>query len=115
MFSSSLNRHPPTTSVSLPCNPRYDLTSSSVFISFVSYEHAGTHPTLTLTLTLTRRYTSDFAIYNGMATATDEVFGNLTAALKSRGLYDNTIVIVISDNGGPPAKYVEEKTRCVCV
>ena len=50
-----------------------------------------------------------------MATATDEVFGNLTAALKSRGLYDNTIVIVISDNGGPPAKYVEEKTRCVCV
>ena len=52
------------------------------------------------------KYTNDFAVYNGMGTAADDVFGNMTATLQTEGLYDDTIIIVVSDNGGPPAMYV---------
>ena len=36
-----------------------------------------------------------------MAKILDEGVGNITAALKSKGIYDQTIQIFSSDNGGP--------------
>ena len=35
-----------------------------------------------------------------MVTAMDDFIGNVTEELKANGLYDNTIIIFISDNGG---------------
>ena len=35
-----------------------------------------------------------------MITALDDVVGNLTQKLKDVGIYDNTIIIFSSDNGG---------------
>ena len=37
----------------------------------------------------------------GLAAALDDGIGNVTQALKDEGLYDNTILIFSSDNGGP--------------
>jgi arylsulfatase I/J len=38
---------------------------------------------------------------NGMATISDVVLQNLTTALKDRGMWNNTLLIQMSDNGGP--------------
>jgi arylsulfatase A-like enzyme len=35
-----------------------------------------------------------------MATCADEVFGNVTAALKANGMWDDLLLIFTSDNGG---------------
>eukprot|EP00730_Choanoeca_flexa_P018292 TRINITY_DN8887_c0_g1_i2.p1 TRINITY_DN8887_c0_g1~~TRINITY_DN8887_c0_g1_i2.p1 ORF type:complete len:511 (+),score=116.86 TRINITY_DN8887_c0_g1_i2:85-1617(+) len=51
-------------------------------------------------------YSGDFRIEQGMASVADEAFGNLTQALKDAGMYDNTLIYVGSDNGGPAAKTV---------
>ena len=40
-------------------------------------------------------------IYNGMASAVDDAVKNITAALHSSGLWESTLVIWSSDNGGP--------------
>lgn len=40
-------------------------------------------------------------IYHAMVMVMDEVVGNVTNALKSKGMWDNTLVIMSSDNGGP--------------
>jgi len=39
--------------------------------------------------------------YAGMLSAMDEAIGQIAAALKEKGLVDNTLVIFSSDNGGP--------------
>jgi arylsulfatase A-like enzyme len=39
--------------------------------------------------------------YAGMLTAADESIANVTRALQKRGMWDNTLVIVTTDNGGP--------------
>nr|KAG5703216.1 hypothetical protein BaRGS_034127 [Batillaria attramentaria] len=41
-------------------------------------------------------------VYCGMLAAADEGIGNVTEALKRNGLYDNTIIVVTSDNGADP-------------
>eukprot|EP00730_Choanoeca_flexa_P002296 TRINITY_DN10995_c0_g1_i1.p1 TRINITY_DN10995_c0_g1~~TRINITY_DN10995_c0_g1_i1.p1 ORF type:complete len:504 (+),score=85.75 TRINITY_DN10995_c0_g1_i1:70-1581(+) len=39
--------------------------------------------------------------YAAMVWALDDVIGNVTQALKDTGLWDNTLIVVHSDNGGP--------------
>ena len=36
-----------------------------------------------------------------MVTAMDDAVGNITQSLKDSGLYDNSIILWFSDNGGP--------------
>lgn len=43
------------------------------------------------------------AVYGGMATAMDREIGRLVAHLKSKGDYDNTIFVFLSDNGAEAA------------
>ena len=40
-------------------------------------------------------------LYHGMATALDEGIGNVTRALRKHGMYNNTLIVFASDNGGP--------------
>ncbi len=37
-----------------------------------------------------------------MNLALDEALGNLTCALQKNGMADNTVLVVVSDNGGTP-------------
>lgn len=46
-------------------------------------------------------YTETYAISNGMATVTDSILRNVSIALKKRGMWQRTLVIHLSDNGGP--------------
>ena len=40
-------------------------------------------------------------IYSAMVKYLDDVIGNLTSALKQRGLWDNLLFVLTADNGGP--------------
>ena len=46
-------------------------------------------------------YTTGFAVYNGMASAIDSLVANLTATLESKGMWQHTLLVFSSDNGGP--------------
>ena len=46
-------------------------------------------------------YTTGFAVYNGMASSIDSLAANLTATLKAKGLWQDTLLVFSSDNGGP--------------
>ena len=46
-------------------------------------------------------FSQDYASYNGMASIVDEAFGNITAAFKATGAWQDTLFVVCSDNGGP--------------
>ena len=57
--------------------------------------------------------------FAGMLTAADEAIGNLTAALRARGMYDRTLLLIVGDNGGdtgqgggrcPPLSYCNGKS-----
>jgi len=47
------------------------------------------------------QYSPDYAIQNGMGNIADEVLGNVTSLLQAKGMWDNTLLIYTSDNGGP--------------
>eukprot|EP00037_Helgoeca_nana_P013660 m.125968 g.125968 ORF g.125968 m.125968 type:complete len:523 (+) comp22161_c0_seq1:3-1571(+) len=51
-------------------------------------------------------YTTAYANYNGMISAIDDVVKNVTDALKTKGLWENTLFVFTSDNGGPAAASV---------
>ena len=38
--------------------------------------------------------------YLGMVTAMDDVVGNITESLVAHDMYDNSVIIFVSDNGG---------------
>ncbi|XP_046561886.1 arylsulfatase B-like [Haliotis rubra] len=44
-------------------------------------------------------------IFSGMVSALDEAVGNVTSALKEKGLFDNTLILFTADNGGPVEVY----------
>lgn len=52
----------------------------------------------------TGNYTEAYAVTNGMATLADEALGNVTAALKARGMWETTLLVHTSDNGGPTGR-----------
>ena len=41
------------------------------------------------------------AVYHAMVAFADDCLGNLTAALRAKGMWNDTLVVVTSDNGGP--------------
>ncbi|XP_070562845.1 arylsulfatase B-like [Ptychodera flava] len=47
----------------------------------------------------------DRRIYNGMVSMLDEIIGNMTNKLKEKGMWDNTLFVFMSDNGGAPDQY----------
>ena len=81
----------------------HDPLSGPLFIYFASQVmHAPQEvPACFSDLYPSPKYSSDYAIMNGMASAADEVLGNTTQALKDRGMWENTLLIYTSDNGGP--------------
>jgi arylsulfatase A-like enzyme len=40
-----------------------------------------------------------------MITAMDEAIGEMTTKLKQLGLYENTIIVFLGDNGAPPQMF----------
>ena len=47
----------------------------------------------------------DRQIYLGMATAMDDAVGNVTSALKEAGMYEDSVILFFSDNGGPAGNW----------
>ena len=43
-------------------------------------------------------FTSDFAVYNGMVAAADDLYGNMTRALRAKDMYEKTLIILSADN-----------------
>ena len=55
----------------------------------------------------TGNYSEAYAIANGMATVADEALGNVTAALKAKGMWNTTLLVHTSDNGGPTGRLAD--------
>jgi arylsulfatase A-like enzyme len=56
-------------------------------------------PTPALKASVEHRLEEARALYRGEVSATDSAFGHLVEALKRQGLYDNTVIVVVSDHG----------------
>jgi hypothetical protein len=53
---------------------------------------------------LDRGHTEEFAVFNGMISAVDDMLGSVVADFKDRGMWDNTLFVYTSDNGGLTCK-----------
>lgn len=51
--------------------------------------------------TTAKNWSQQRKMYAGMLTAADESIANVTAALRTHGLWENTLVVFTTDNGGP--------------
>eukprot|EP00051_Salpingoeca_urceolata_P017179 m.232547 g.232547 ORF g.232547 m.232547 type:complete len:501 (+) comp18884_c0_seq1:111-1613(+) len=73
------------------------------FFMYMAYQN--THEPLEVPQQFTNLYPEDWLlerrIYNGMASAVDSSVGNITDKLRAKGLWDNTLIVFSSDNGGP--------------
>lgn len=59
-----------------------------------------------------RGFSEEYALYNGMGSMADEILGNLTSILHEVDMYDNTLIIVLSDNGGPAGRLGKKTSSC---
>eukprot|EP01050_Picozoa_sp_SAG11_P022775 SAG11_NODE_4396_length_1913_cov_5.546223_2_plen_114_part_00 len=76
--------------------------SKPLFLYLAAQDAHGTDQTLPKWSSLyNSSYTTGFAVYNGMASSIDSLAGNLTATLKARGMWQDTLFVFSSDNGGP--------------
>ncbi|XP_070561320.1 arylsulfatase J-like [Ptychodera flava] len=79
---------------------------------FLYFAHQAVHFSNNNQLEAPYRYTSRFPYilderrktYAGMVSALDESVGNVTRVLKESGLYNNSVIIFSTDNGGPSEK-----------
>eukprot|EP01060_Flectonema_neradi_P013213 TRINITY_DN19993_c0_g1_i1.p1 TRINITY_DN19993_c0_g1~~TRINITY_DN19993_c0_g1_i1.p1 ORF type:complete len:521 (+),score=89.88 TRINITY_DN19993_c0_g1_i1:50-1612(+) len=68
--------------------------------------HAPDQPGKYSSMYSTDKYTKDFIDYNGMISGADDLMRNLTTTLKELDMWDNTLIVFSSDNGGPASKKV---------
>ncbi|EGD73972.1 arylsulfatase B [Salpingoeca rosetta] len=52
--------------------------------------------------------------YQAMVLAADDVVGNITAALKAKGMWENTLLVVHSDNGGAIYQCLDGMDASLC-
>ncbi|CAH3182794.1 unnamed protein product [Porites lobata] len=71
---------------------------------FLCLPFQSVHSPLQVPTEYTEKYENikddDRKIYAGMVENVDEAIGNITEAMKTAGLWDNTLLIVTTDNGG---------------
>jgi arylsulfatase A-like enzyme len=90
-------------------NANANATSSSTTTSplFLYLAYQGVHAPNEVPLIYSDRYrhnenwTNERQLYAGMLTAVDEGIGNVTRALRKAGMWDDTVLIITTDNGGP--------------
>lgn len=64
---------------------------------------AGLRPSVEISLEDRKMMARSMEVYAGMLEAMDYHFGRLVADLKDSGLYENTVFIILSDNGPEPS------------
>ena len=80
--------------------------SSPLFMYLASQDaHAPNQPGKYANL-YSKEYTEAFIDYNGMISGVDDLMRNLTNTLKELNMWNNTLVLFSSDNGGPSSKKV---------
>ncbi len=60
-------------------------------VTVVPDQYADLYPSST--------YSDDYRIEQGMASLADEALGNITRALVASGMWNNTLLLFLSDNG----------------
>lgn len=81
---------------------RHDYEKSPLLLYFAHYAVHSPHMCKKEMLDkyLVRGLDKKYAIYHAMVESMDESFGRVIGALKEKGIYDNTVVIFTSDQGG---------------
>jgi arylsulfatase A-like enzyme len=81
-------------------------TTTQPLFLYLAYQ--GVHAPNEVPLIYSDRYrhhhddwTDERQLYAGMLTAVDEGIGNVTNALRKAGMWDDTVLIITTDNGGP--------------